>query len=105
MNIILFDWWLFFKNNFHFNVDNGICPPSLESFGGRCDCSNAPGWTETGGWAVKCDNVQCFGIQEYDWCVGKDDYHPVGDGTWCENDKRRTPCTIVKDRGKNDFTC
>ena len=71
----------------------------MESFGGRCDCSDAPGWTETGGWAIKCDYVQCFGVQEYGLCIGKESYEPLGDGTWCENEKRHTNCKVVKERG------
>ena len=71
----------------------------MESFGGRCDCSDAPGWTETGGWAVKCDYVQCFGVQENGSCIGKVFYEPLGDGTWCEYEKRHTNCKVVKERG------
>ena len=73
------------------------------NFGGRCDCSEAPGWTDEQTWTKYCSYGQCFSSQKYEWCVGKDEYHPVGDGTWCENDERHTNCTIVREQGRNDF--
>ena len=85
-------------------LDNGICPPGEGSFGGRCNCSDAPGWTETGGWsAIYCQYGQCYSSQEYDWCVGKDYSTPVGDGTWCVDDKRLTICRIINERGLLGF--
>ena len=75
-------------------LDNGICPASYSSFGGRCDCSNASGWSEMGGWTIGCYYSECFAEQEYDGCVGIKDNRPVGDGTSCFDNKRQTKCTI-----------
>ena len=84
--------------------DNGICLDTASDFGGRCDCSNATGLNETEEWTLICDyGGPCFTEQEYEWCVGKDDRRPVGDGTWCYNDKRRTQCTTINERGTIDY--
>ena len=56
---------------------------------------------------VTCDfKGDCYGIQEYDWCVGKDDYTLVeeGDFSWCKDDYRHIPCTVVNDIGKTSYT-
>ena len=77
------------------------------SFGGRCDFSDADDWTETGGWMVTCDLIgNCYGIQEYDWCLGKDDYTLVeeGDFSWCKDDYRHILGTVVNDMGKTSYT-
>ena len=65
-----------------------------------CSRSNATGWTNTETWTLICEyGGPCFSEQEYDWCVGKDNRRPVGDGTWCYNDKRRTKCDTIIERG------
>ena len=93
----------------HFEIDNGICPPLANNFheGRRCDCSDAPGWTENGGWMMYCSHRECYSKQEFEYCIGKEwsngTLPQVGDGTWCEDDKRHTKCRIVKEKGKNIF--
>ena len=89
---------ILFQLQFYFYIENGICPDKrFQSFVGRCDCSDAPGWTGTGGWTVECD--PCFGIQESGSCIGEVDGEPLGDGTYCLNEKRHTNCKVVNTRG------
>ena len=64
-----------------------------------CDCRNANGWSEEGGWTIGCNYHGCFAEQEYNACVGIKDKRPVGDGTWCYDNKRQTECTIVIEKG------
>ena len=86
----------------HFEIDNGICPPLANNFeeGGRCDCSDAPGWTETGGWMMYCPGAprDCYGKQEFENCTGVE-WSDIGDGTWCQDGKRHTKCKIIKEKG------
>ena len=83
----------------YFEIDNGICAPNQFAFGGRCNCSNSAGWTEAGGWMMYCGQDHCYSQQEYDFCIGKSDYHDLGDGTWCDDDRRHTECTLIRELG------
>ena len=94
----------FNKSNFnvlkpYFEIDNGICAPNQFAFGGSCDCSNSPGWTEAGAWMMYCGQDHCYSQQEYDFCIGKGYYHDLGDGTWCSDDRRHTACTLIREQG------
>ena len=83
-----------------FYIENGICAPDVNTLGGRCDCSNAPGWIENDGWMIYCAGDRCYSKQEFAYCIDKEgsngNKHPVGDGTWCEDDLRHTECRLVK---------
>ena len=57
-----------------------------------------------GGWTIGCNYFGCFAEQEYNGCVGMKDNRPVGDGTWCYDNKRQTQCTIVIEKGLIYFT-
>ena len=60
-----------------------------------CDCGNAPGWVK-GVWPDPwCYGGKCYsGIAHVD-CTGKDNGHPLGDGTWCYDGRRDTECPAV----------
>ena len=75
-----------------------MCDPDGNIVRGRCDCSNAAGWTQDGNWTMYCTGaMDCYGKQKFDSCVGK---NFVGDGTWCQNDTRHTKCIFNRGKAK-----
>ena len=66
-----------------------------------CDCSKAPGWVE-GEWADPwCHGGKCFSGQNHDDCVGKENGHQLGDGTWCFDKRRDTECPPISGEKHN----
>jgi len=73
-----------------------ICPAGKKGSGGVCRCNKAAVWKE-GPWMTPyCDNGLCKTKQPYKKCEGKNG-HPLGDGTWCWGDKRRTWCPTIQE--------
>ena len=75
-------------------LGNITCPAGSLGQGGQCDCRWSPGWNQFD-WETKCDEGTCYAVQDYDWCVGKDQWTPIGDGTFCIENKRRTHCFTI----------
>ena len=68
------------------------CPNGAKDPQEACDCSKAPGWV-AGKWKDPwCYKGRCFTGQEFKDCDGKEDGHPIGDGTWCFKSRRDTEC-------------
>ena len=68
------------------------CPSGERGTGGICDCTNAKEWIEGQWWRPWCHEGKCYTGQKYDECIGKNNSHPLGDGTWCFNEERNTEC-------------
>ena len=55
-------------------------------------------WNEGSWQPPTCHEGVCYMGQTYNECTGKGNGHPVGDGTWCWEEKRYTKCPTDKGR-------
>ena len=83
--------WLFCL--FNLADANVECDAGEKGAGGVCNCNEAAGWDE-GKWETPvCHKGNCYAGQSYEECGGKDNGHPIGDGTFCWDQKRYTQCS------------
>jgi len=79
-------------------TSNGvICPAGTRSAGGACNCTAAVGYVE-GAWRTPwCYEGSCYTGQASEQCIGADNGHPLGDGTWCWGQERNTRCPTASE--------
>ena len=77
------------------------CPYDATDPNTVCDCSKAPGWVKRQWPDLWCYGGKCYSGIAHDNCTGKDNGHPLGDGTWCHTGRRDTKCQIIA--GKKEY--
>jgi len=74
-------------------ASNGVvCPAGDRASGGKCECEQAVGYYE-GTWRSPwCYEGVCYTGQAHAQCMGAENGHSLGDGTWCWGQERNTRC-------------